>query len=403
MTASRRVVPFILVTVLIDAIGFGIILPGLPGLLMRVGQLDLSGATRVGGWLALTYAAVQFAAGPTVGNLSDRFGRRVVLLGALSGYAIDYALLCFANALPLFFLGRAFAGLFGATYGPASAAMADVTEPDDRARLFGYIGGAFGIGFVVGPAIGGLLASFGPRLPFAAAAAIAAANFIYGLLLFPETLPPEKRRAFDWRRANPLGAIAVVRSIPGLPIIVLAYFLWQMASMIYPSVWAFYGMANFGWSARMIGISLALVGTMMALCQWFITGRAVRKFGERRTAQIGLAGAFVAFTAYTFIGSGTLALIVIAVIAIQSLVQPSLSAMLSKRVPADAQGEVQGIGGSVLALGAVCAPLIYNPTLAWFTAPGHPRWPGAPFAIAAMFVLLTLATLSRIPRRTPAA
>ena len=403
MTASRRVVPFILVTVLIDAIGFGIILPGLPGLLMRVGQLDLSGATRVGGWLALTYAAVQFAAGPTVGNLSDRFGRRVVLLGALGGYAIDYALLCFANALPLFFLGRAFAGLFGATYGPASAAMADVTEPDDRARLFGYIGGAFGIGFVVGPAIGGLLASFGPRLPFAAAAAIAAANFIYGLLLFPETLPPEKRRAFDWRRANPLGAIAVVRSIPGLPIIVLAYFLWQMASMIYPSVWAFYGMANFGWSARMIGISLALVGTMMALCQWFITGRAVRKFGERRTAQIGLAGAFVAFTAYTFIGSGTLALIVIAVIAIQSLVQPSLSAMLSKRVPADAQGEVQGIGGSVLALGAVCAPLIYNPTLAWFTAPGHPRWPGAPFAIAAMFVLLTLATLSRIPRRTPAA
>lgn len=403
MTASRRVVPFILVTVLIDAIGFGIILPGLPGLLMRVGQLDLSGATRVGGWLALTYAAVQFAAGPTVGNLSDRFGRRVVLLGALGGYAIDYALLCFANALPLFFLGRAFAGLFGATYGPASAAMADVTEPDDRARLFGYIGGAFGIGFVVGPAIGGLLASFGPRLPFAAAAAIAAANFIYGLLLFPETLPPEKRRAFDWRRANPLGAIAVVRSIPGLPIIVLAYFLWQMASMIYPSVWAFYGMANFGWSARMIGISLALVGTMMALCQWFITGRAVRKFGERRTAQIGLAGAFVAFTAYTFIGSGTLALIVIGVIAIQSLVQPSLSAMLSKRVPADAQGEVQGIGGSVLALGAVCAPLIYNPTLAWFTAPGHPRWPGAPFAIAAMFVLLTLATLSRILRRTPAA
>ena len=403
MTASRRVVPFILITVLIDAIGFGIILPGLPGLLMRVGQLDLSGATRVGGWLALTYAAVQFAAGPTVGNLSDRFGRRVVLLGALGGYAIDYVLLCFADALPLFFLGRAFAGLFGATYGPASAAMADVTAPDERARLFGYIGGAFGIGFVVGPAIGGILASFGPRLPFAAAAAIAAANFIYGLLLFPETLPPEKRRAFDWRRANPLGAIAVVRSIPGLPIIVLAYFLWQMASMIYPSVWAFYGMANFGWSARMIGISLALVGTTMALCQWFITGRAVRKFGERRTAQIGLAGAFVAFTAYTFIGNGTLALIVIAVIAIQSLVQPSLSAMLSKRVPADAQGEVQGIGGSVLALGAVFAPLIYNPTLAWFTAPGHPRWPGAPFAIAAMFVLLTLATLSRIPRRTPAA
>ncbi len=401
MTAtSRRVVPFILITVLIDAIGFGIIIPGLPGLLMRVGHLDLSGATRIGGWLALTYALVQFAAGPTIGNLSDRFGRRKVLLGSLGGYAIDFALLCFANSLPLFFLGRALAGLFGATYGPATAALADVTEPAQRARLFGYIGGAFGIGFIVGPAIGGLLAGFGPRVPFAAAAVIAAANFIYGLLLFPETLPPERRRAFDWRRANPLGAIAVVRSIPGLPIIVLAYFLWQMASMIYPSIWAYYGIANFGWSARMIGVSLALVGVMMALCQVFVTGRAVKRFGERRTAQIGLGGAMLGFIGFTLIGSGTIALLVLAAIAIQSLVQPSLSAMLSHRVPRDAQGELQGISGSVMALGALFAPLIYNPVLAWFTAPGHPHWPGAPFAIAALFVLLTFATLSRIPRRS---
>lgn len=388
---------------LIDAIGFGIIIPALPRLIMEVGHVDLAGSTRIGGWLAALYAIVFFLAGPTVGNLSDRFGRRKVLLGALAGYAIDYALLSFVNFLPLFFIGRALAGLFGSTYGPCQAALADVTPPDQRAKVFGLVGAAFGIGFVVGPAIGGLLANFGHRVPFAAAAMLAGLNVVYGLFVFPETLAQSNRRPFDWRRSNPLGAIAVVRAIPGLTIVVVAYFIWQLASMIYPSIWAYYGIANFNWSTTMIGASLALVGIIMATSQMLITGRVVARFGERRTAQIGLVGAMLAFSGFALVSNGWLALSLLLLNGVSSLVQPSLSAMLSQHVPADQQGEIQGIGGSVLGLGAVIAPLIYNPTLAWFTAPGHPRWPGAPFAIAAMFVLLTLATLSRIPRRTPAA
>jgi DHA1 family tetracycline resistance protein-like MFS transporter len=402
-TTLHRAVPFVLVTVLIDSIGLGIIIPTLPRLIMHVGHVDLADATRIGGWLALTYALVQFAAGPTVGNLSDRFGRRKVLLGALGGFAIDYALLCFANSLPLFFIGRALSGLFGATYGPATAAMADITPPAQRARVFGYIGATFGIGFIVGPAIGGLLAGFGERVPFAAAAVLAAANLLYGWFVFPETLDPAHRRAFDWRRANPLGAIAVVRAIPGLPIIVWAYFTWQLAGMVYPSIWAYYGIANFGWPSRTIGISLAVVGALMALWQTFVTGRAVKRFGERRTAQIGLVGAMLGFAGFAITTNGNVALILLALIAVQSLVQPSLAAMLSERVRANAQGELQGIGGSVMALGAVFAPLIYNPVLAWFTEAGHPHWPGAPFVISILFTAITLILLARTPRRKPSA
>ena len=402
--ATSRAIPFILLTVLIDSIGFGIIIPALPRLLIEVGQLTLAGATRVGGWLALTYALVQFLAGPAVGNLSDRFGRRKVLLGALAGYAIDYALLSLANTLPLFFLGRALAGLFGATYGPCQAALADITPPADRARVFGYVGAAFGIGFIVGPVIGGLLGSFGHRVPFMVAAGLAAANFLYGLTLFPETLPPDRRRAFDWRRANPLGAIATVRAIPGLSLVVLTYFLWQLASMIYPSVWAYYAIANFGWSTAMIGLSLALVGAAMALSQILLTGHMVARFGERVSAQLGLVGALVGFSGFALVHSTPLALALLASTAFQSLVQPSLSAMLSQRVPADAQGELQGIGGSVMALGAVVAPSLYNPLLAAFTAPGAPiRWPGAPFALASLFVVLTMIALAFLPRRRHAA
>ncbi|WP_037500975.1 TCR/Tet family MFS transporter [Sphingomonas jaspsi] len=404
-TAARipHAAPFILVTVLIDAIGFGIIIPTLPRLIMEVGHIDLPRATQIGGWLALLYAVVQFVAGPTVGNLSDRFGRRPVLLGALAGYAIDYALLTIANSLPLFFLGRALAGLFGATYGPCQAALADITPPAQRARVFGLVGASFGIGFVVGPAIGGLLGEFGHRIPFAAAALLAGLNFLYGLFVFPETLKSELRRPFNWRRANPLGAIAVVRSIPGLPWVVVTYFVWQIASLVYPSVWSYYTIANFGWSSGRIGASLAAVGIAMAFCQFFLTGRMVARFGERRTAQIGLVGATCGFAGYMLIDSGTIALMFIVIIAIQSLVQPSLSAMLSQRVPADAQGEVQGIGGSVMALGAVFAPLLYNPALAYFTGDSAPfRWPGAPFAIAVVFALITMVTLAKTPRRRAA-
>lgn len=391
---------FVLVTILIDAIGFGIVIPVLPRLVMDVGQVSLEEATRIGGWLALTYAGAQFLLGPTIGNLGDRFGRRPIILGCLACLGADYLLMAFAHTLPLLFLGRLLAGVFGSTYGPCQAALADITPPEQRARTFGYVGAAFGIGFVVGPALGGLLGELGPRAPFYAAAALAGLNFLYGLFVFPETLRPELRRPFHPRRANPLGALKVIGRSPALKPIVACYLLWQIASLVYPSVWAYYGVAAFGWTPAFVGASLAAVGLMMALVQSTVTGRTVSRFGERRTAQIGLVSALAGFTGYVFASSTLAAFAVLPLIALQSLVQPSLSAMLSQRVPADAQGEIQGIGGSIMSLGAVIAPLLYNPALAHFTENGR-HFPGAPFVIAAVFALLTLGVLASTPRRKP--
>jgi DHA1 family tetracycline resistance protein-like MFS transporter len=391
-------VAFVLLTILIDAIGFGIIIPVLPQLVMDVGQVGLVEATRIGGWLALTYAAAQFLLGPTIGNLGDRFGRRPIILGCLACLGADYVLMAFAQSLPLLFLGRLLAGVFGSTYGPCQAALADVTPPEGRAKVFGLVGAAFGIGFVVGPAIGGLLGEFGPRAPFFAAAALAGLNFLYGVTVFPETLRPELRRPFDLRRANPLGALRVIARTPALKPVVACYLLWQIASLVYPSVWAYYGVAAFGWTPAIVGASLAAVGLLMALVQATLTGRVVHRFGERHTAQIGLVAATAGFVGYVFASSTLAAFAILPLMALQSLVQPSLSAMLSQRVPADAQGEIQGIGGSVMSLGAVIAPLLYNPTLAHFTAGGR-SFPGAPFVIAAVFALLTLLALSLTPRR----
>lgn len=394
----RHAAAFVLITIIIDAIGFGIVIPVLPQLVMDVGRVELAEATRIGGWLALTYAVAQFVLGPTVGNLGDRFGRRVVILGSLACLAVDYLLMAFADTLPLLFIGRLLAGVFGSTYGPCQAALADITPPEGRARMFGFVGAAFGIGFIVGPAIGGLLGEFGPRTPFYAAAGLAALNFLYGLTVFPETLKPELRRPFDWRRANPFGALKVIARTPGLVPIVACYLLWQVASLVYPSIWSYYGVAAFGWTPGIVGGSLAAVGLLMALVQSTLTGRTVTRFGERRTAQIGLLSALGGFIGYVFASSTLAAFLILPFMALQSFVQPSLSAMLSQRVPADAQGEAQGIGGSVMALGAIIAPLLYNPTLAHFTAAGR-DFPGAPFVIAALFAILTLLALNWTPRR----
>jgi len=389
---------FVLVTILIDAIGFGIVIPVLPRLVMDVAQSGLGEATRIGGWLAVTYAAAQFLLGPTIGNMGDRFGRRPIILGCLACLGADYLLMAFAHTLPLLFLGRLLAGVFGSTYGPCQAALADVTPPPQRARVFGLVGAAFGIGFVVGPALGGLLGELGARAPFYAAAGLAALNFVYGLTVFPETLRPDLRRPFDPRRANPLGALRVIARIPALKPVVACYLLWQIASLVYPSVWAFYGVAAFGWTPALVGASLAAVGLLMAIVQATVTGRVVHRFGERQTARIGLLAALAGFIGYVFANSTLVAFAILPLMAVQCLVQPSLSAMLSQRAPADAQGEIQGIGGSVMSLGAIIAPLLYNPVLAHFAAPGR-HFPGAPFVIAALFAALTLGALAWTPRR----
>ncbi|UAK26424.1 TCR/Tet family MFS transporter [Sphingomonas nostoxanthinifaciens] len=390
-----------MLAVLVDAIGFGIVMPVLPGLVMQLGHVGLSQATRIGGWFGMVYAAVQFLCGPLMGNLGDRFGRRPVLLGALGGFAIDYALMGFAPSLGWLFVGRALAGLFGASYGPAGAAMADLSTPDDRARHFGLIGAAFGIGFVVGPAIGGLLGELGPRAPFYAAAVLGAANFVFGLAVFPETLDPAHRRPFSLRRANPLGALLSLRRVAGVLPIAFVSFWWALATMVYPAVWAFYAIAAFDWSPGMVGLSLALVGGLMAACQMLIVGRVVARVGERGAALIGMAAATIGFVVFGFLHIGWLVFPILCITALQSLVMPSMSAIMSRRVPPNAQGELQGFSGSIAAIAAVIAPMLYNNLLAAFTGPrAHPPFPGAPFLLAAACALLAIATLALL-RRAP--
>lgn len=394
-------IAFVLITIFIDSVGFGLVIPVLPRLLMTVGRIDLPQAIEVGAWMGLAIAVATFFAAPVLGNLSDRFGRRPVLLIALAGLAVDYLLLAIAHTLPLIFIGRVLSGAFGGSYAPAQAAIADITPPDQRARRFGLVSAAFGVGFVLGPALGGLLGSLGDRAPFYAASALAALNFVYGLTIFPETLAPERRRGFDWRRANPFGALAAARAAPGMVGVSVVLIFWQIASLVYPLTWAFYGIARFGWSNLMIGASLAAVGVVIAASQMTLIGPAVRRFGERDAATIGLLSAVTGFVLYAFITETWAAFAALLFIAGQSLVQPSLMAMLSRRATAETQGEVQGIAAMALGIGSIVAPLVLTKVMADNTYDGAPLWrSGAAFLVAAGFALVALVLLRRLPRAT---
>ena len=403
MAARPGSVIFVLITIFIDAIGFGLIMPVLPQLLMRVGDIELSDAIGVGAWMGLAMAVASFISAPILGNLSDRYGRRPILLISLGGLAVDYLFLAVAHTLPLIFIGRILSGAFGGSYSTAMAAIADITPVEERAKTFGFVSAAFGVGFVLGPAIGGMLGEYGERAPFYVAAAMAGLNFIYGLIVFPETLKPENRRAFSLARANPLGALKVLRGIPGMAGVVIVLILWQIASLVYPMTWSFYGIAQFGWSPRLIGLSLAAVGVTIALSQTFITGPAVKKFGERDAATIGLIVAIAGFISYAFITETWMAFAAMVFIALQGLVQPSLMAMLSRRATPETQGEVQGISAMTLGLGSIIAPLVLTTPMAYFTGPNAPIYfPGAPYVIAAGFGVVGLVMLRRLPRVTPA-
>ena len=396
---GRSALHFVVATVLIDAIGFGIVMPVLPSIVMDLGHVGLAEATRIGGWLGVIYAAVQFFTGPLIGNLGDRFGRRPILLGALGGFAIDYALMGFAPHLWWLFVGRALAGLFGSCFGPAAAVIADISAPEDRARGYGMMGAAFGIGFIIGPAVGGLLGELGPRVPFYAAAGFAGLNFLFGLVAFPETFPPEMHRKFEWRRSNPVGALLSLRNLPGILPLAFVTFWWNLASMVYPVAWAFYAMAAFGWTPGMVGLSLAMVGALMAASQILLVGRVVKRFGERKAALAGLVVATIQFLCYMVLRDGRAVFLVFLLMPFQSLIMPSLGALGSRRVPADRQGELQGFSGSVSSIAAVLAPAMFNPLLAYFTGASAPFYfVGAPFALAAAASLVALGGLALVGR-----
>ena len=393
---SKHAMAFIFVTVLLDSIGFGIILPVLPGLIMDVTGEPLANAARYGGWLLFVYAATQFFSAPVLGNLSDRFGRRPVLLLSLLAMGCDYLLMGWAPTLAWLFLGRLIAGISASTYGIANAFIADTFAPEERARNFALLGAAFGTGFIVGPVIGGFLGEFGPRAPFYAAAGLAFANVVYGFLVLPESLKSENRRPFDWRRANALGAFNQLWRYPVVLGLVFAYFFYMMGHHSLPSVWSYFAMEKFDWSSRDIGFSLGVVGVCMIVVQaWFIR-YVLDRYGTERTAYIGLVATIGSFLGYALVPHGWMVYGVIVLGAAQGFVAPSVQSLMSGRIPADAQGELQGALASVSSLVSILSPPFMTQTFAWFSAGSAPLYfPGAPFIAAALFSVLALVALIR--------
>ena len=405
MGYDRRTVAILLAAVLIDTIGFGIVIPVLPRLILDLGKVDLDQATRISGYLLGIFALTQFFAGPVLGNLGDRYGRRPVLIASMLAFAADYALMAFAPTLAWLFVGRAVAGIAGAIYGPASAALADISPPEQRAKLFGWMGATFGIGFIIGPAIGGLLADMGPRAPFLAAALLALVNGVAMLFLLPESLSPENRRAFDWRKANVIDSFRpLFRSAEAFPLLI-AWFLWSLASNVYPATWSFWTTARFGWDAGAIGWSLAFVGLVMATVQMVLTGPIIARLGERRSAVVGMASGAGAFLAYVFITTGWQAYAVFLFGGLSALVFPAVNGLLSRMVDASHQGALQGGIGSINSVAAVIAPLFLTQALATGVERG---FPGAAFLVAAILaamslVILVWKVLGRVPPREPGA
>jgi DHA1 family tetracycline resistance protein-like MFS transporter len=394
--ATKHALAFIFLTVLIDTIGFGIILPVLPQLIVELTGETVARATFLGGWLLVTYAALQFLCGPVMGNLSDRFGRRPVLLASLAAFAFDYMLMGFAPTIGWLFLGRAVAGLAGAVYSPAMAYIADVSPPEKRAQGFGMMGAAFGLGFIIGPAIGGFLGELGPRAPFFAAAALAALNFVYGLVVPPESLPAEQRRKFEWKRANPLGTLVALRRYPAVVAIAGAVFLWQLAHEVYPATWSFFATIRLAWSKAEIGLSLAFVGVLMAFTQGYLTGKIVPRIGEYRAVLIGVVSGVVSMIALAFATQTWAVYAALLIGVLQGLAYPSMNAIMSKQVAADQQGELQGGVASMMSLTTILGPLVMTQTLGRFSEATAPVYfPGAAFLLASLLALLSLAIVAR--------
>jgi DHA1 family tetracycline resistance protein-like MFS transporter len=387
MRFHHRAVPIVMTAVLIDTIGFGIVMPVLPDLIVHLAGVSLPDATRIAGYMLVAFAGTQFFAGPILGNLGDRFGRRAVLLLSMLAFAADYAFMAVAPTIAWLFAGRLIAGATGAVYAPANAVLADVTPPEKRGATFGLMGAAFGVGFILGPAIGGLLAQFGTRAPFVAAAALAAANAAWIAVSLPETLPPERRRPFDWRQAHVLGAFRPLFHAGGATPLLLAALLWQLGHIVYPSTWACWAQLALRWDAAMIGWSLAATGLAMGLAQTFVTGRAIARFGEARTVLIGMVVGGSAFLAYAFVTKGWMVSPIIFVSALQGLVYPSMNALLSRMTDSSHQGALQGGMSSITSLAAIAGPLAMTQALAFGAERGEP---GGAFLLAALLAFSAL-------------
>ena len=385
---NRLPLIFILITVMLDSMGIGLIMPVMPDLIQELEAGDLGQAALWGGILAAIFAVMQFLFGPVIGGLSDRFGRRPILLIALVIMAFDYVLMAVAGTIWLLVIGRIIGGITAATQSTASAYMADISKPEDKSANFGLIGAAFGMGFVLGPLMGGLLAEYGTRAPFWAAAVLAGANAIFGYFALPETVTDQIRRPFSLRRANPLGAFKHIGQLPGLGRLMGMSFIYGIAFFVYPSIWAYFGKLQFGWGPGMIGLSLGAFGIGIAIVQGVLIRPILARIGERNAVLLGLGVDVVAFVALGFVTNGWIALALTPLTALGSIAGPALQGIMSRTAPDDQQGELQGALTSINAVASIAAPLAMTQVFFYFTHENAPIYlPGAPFILSAILVV----------------
>lgn len=401
----RASIGVVFAIVLIDMLGFGIVMPVLPRLIMNLGGLSIDSAAVFAGWLGAGYAVAQFVCAPIIGNLSDRFGRRPVLLASILAMAVDYTLLAFAPALWWLVIGRIVAGMAGASWSAAYAYIADITPPEKRAANFGLMGMAFGIGFILGPALGGLLGGLDHKLPFLAAAGLALANFLFGLVVLRESLPAEQRRPFEWARANAFAALKALKGQSGKVLwFVAALGVWQLAHTVYPVIWSYFTIAAYGFSERQIGLSLAVVGIVSALVQGVGVRYAAPLMGERRAVMLGVSGFAVSAVMYALAGTTAAVYAAIVVGGLQGLVGPSIQALNSAAVDGASQGELQGATQSISSIAQIIGPPLYTGIFAKFSGPQAVMvLPAMPLLVAAVFTLIALALFLRGARGLSAA
>jgi len=391
---------FIFITVLLDVIGLGIIIPILPQLVTELTGGDVAQAAFTYGFIVAVYALMQFLFAPVLGSLSDRFGRRPVILIALLGFGINYLLLALAPNLTWLIVARIISGILGASITTANAYIADISTPQNRAQNFGLVGAAFGLGFILGPALGGILGTISPRLPFYVAAGLVLLNWLYGLLILPESLPADKRRPFSWRKANPLSLLQL-RSYPIVAGLAVAYIFWGLAQRGLESVWVLYTTYRFGWLELQNGLALALVGVMAVLVQGYLIRLIIPRLGERSTILLGLTISIVAFLLYGLAYQGWMMLAVIVVSALGGIAVPAIQGLVAGAVPSSEQGMVQGSLTSLLSLSAVIAPLISTGLFGYFISAAPLSVPGAPFFAGSLLMAAALLVMVRLFRRHP--
>lgn len=388
---KKSAIGFIFITLLIDFTGFGIIIPVFPKLIEELTGGGLSLAAVYGGWLTLSYSIMQFISAPVLGGLSDRFGRRPVLLGSLFGLGIDYIFLAFAPSIFWLFVGRILAGITGASFTTAQAYIADVSTPEKRAQNFGLVGAAFGIGFIIGPVIGGVFSQYGLRVPFIISAVLALINWLYGYFILPESLAKENRRKFEWKRANPAGALLQIKKYPAITGLLATLLLLYIAGHAVQSAWTYYTMEKFGWNEAWVGYSLGFVGVVVGIVQGGLIRVIIPKIGQVKAVYLGLILYIIGFILFAFATKSWMMFAIILPYCLAGIFGPAMQGIISNQVEANAQGEIQGVMAGLMSAASIVGPLLMTNLFAWFSVKnGGMYFPGAPFILAA---LLTLAGL----------